>query len=76
MDLDRLASNRYTTPEGIALRGRISMDSATFASDAEELLIFNNANEYAVSVGTIGYEILACLDKDLKREWMMLDHNP
>jgi len=68
--LDRLASNRYITPEGIALLGRISMDSATFASDAKELLIFNNANEYAASVGTIGYEILACLDKDLKREWM------
>ena len=67
--LDRLASNQYITPEGIALRGRISMDSATFSSDADELLIFNNANEYAVSVGTIGYEILACLDKDLKREW-------
>lgn len=68
--LDRLASNRYFTPEGIALLGRISMDSATFASDAKELLIFSNANEYALSVGTIGYEILACLDKDLPREWV------
>lgn len=68
--LDRLASNRYVTPEGIALRGRISMDNASFASDKEELLIFNNANDYAVAVGTIGYEILACLDKDLKREWV------
>jgi len=68
--LDRLASNRYSTPDGAALRGRISMDCAAFASNAEELLIFNNANEYAKSVGTIGYEILACLDKDLKREWI------
>lgn len=67
--LDRLASNRYTTPQGIALRGRISMDSAVFSSDVDELLIFNNANAYAKAVGTIGYEILACLDKDLKREW-------
>lgn len=67
--LNRLASNRYTTPEGIALRGRISMDNAAFASDAQKLLIFNNANEYARAVGTIGYEILACLDKDLQREW-------
>lgn len=67
--LDRLASNRFTTPEGVALRGRISMDNAAFSSDKEELLIFDNANEYARSVGTIGYEILACLDKDLKREW-------
>lgn len=68
--LDRLASNRYVTPEGIALRGRISMDNAVFASDQETLLIFDNANEYARSVGTIGYEILACLDKDLKRVWI------
>jgi alanine racemase len=68
--LDRLASNRYTTPEGVALRGRISMDNAAFASDKDELLIFDNANGYAGAVGTIGYEILACLDKDLKREWI------
>jgi len=67
--LDRLASNRYVTPDGVHLRGRISMDSATFSSDVEELLIFNDANAYAASVGTIGYEILACLDKELKREW-------
>lgn len=67
--LDRLASNRYVTPDGIALRGRISMDSAAFSTDTDELLIFDNANEYAKAVGTIGYEILACLDKDLKREW-------
>lgn len=68
--LNRLASNRFITPEGIALRGRISMDSAAFSGDADELMIFRNANEYARAVGTIGYEILACLDKDLKREWI------
>lgn len=67
--LDRLASNRYTSPEGCALRGRISMDSAAFSSDADQLLIFDNANVYAKAVGTIGYEILACLNKDLKRVW-------
>ena len=68
--LDRLASNKYLTPNGIALRGRISMDSVAFSTDADELLIFNDANEYAKAVGTIGYEILACLGRDLKREWM------
>jgi len=69
--LDRLASNHYVTPQGIALRGRISMDSASFSSDTDELIIFDNANDYARAVGTIGYEILACLDKDLKREWIL-----
>ncbi len=68
--LDRLASNRYITPDNVRLLGRISMDCATFASDTDELLIFDNANEYAKAVGTIGYEILACLNKDLKREWI------
>lgn len=67
--LDRLASNRYTTPEGIALRGRISMDNAVFSSDTDRLVVFDNANDYAKAVGTIGYEILACLDKTLIREW-------
>ncbi|MDD5716609.1 MAG: alanine racemase [Sulfuricurvum sp.] len=67
--LDRLASNRYATPSGAILRGRISMDCASFSTDSETLMIFNNANEYARAVGTIGYEILACLDKNLKREW-------
>ncbi len=69
--LDRLASNRYSTPQAVELRGRISMDSAAFSSDLDELLIFNDANKYAKAVGTIGYEILACLDKDLKREWII-----
>ncbi len=68
--LNRLASNRYVTPEGVALRGRISMDSAVFAGDADELLLFDNANDYARAAGTIGYEILACLDANLKREWI------
>lgn len=68
--LDRLASNKYSTPQAVELRGRISMDSAAFSSDKDELLIFDDANKYAKAVGTIGYEILACLDKDLKREWV------
>ncbi len=72
--LDRLASNRYHTPDGIALLGRISMDCATFASESEELLIFDNANDYAKAVGTIGYEILACLDRELLREMKEFTH--
>lgn len=67
--LDRLASNRYVTPHGNFLRGRISMDSTAFSGNVEELLVFDNANEYAKAVGTIGYEILACLDQGLLRVW-------
>jgi len=45
------------------------MKRGTFAGESEELLIFDNANDYAKAVGTIGYEILACLDRELPRKW-------
>ena len=63
----RAASNRFTTPEGIALRGRISMDNSSFATTKEELLVFNNANDYAAAAGTIGYEVLVGMRPHLKR---------
>jgi alanine racemase len=65
--LMRSASDRYTTPEGARLLGRISMDNATFASDVKELLVFDNANRYADAAGTIGYEVLVRLNPLLER---------
>lgn len=67
--MNRLASNTFVSPEGYPIRGRISMDSTVFATDVNPLLIFDNANTYAASVGTIGYEIMTGLDKNLKRSW-------
>ncbi len=63
----RSCSHRYTTPEGIKLLGRISMDNSSFLSDKEELLIFDNAIEVAKSAQTISYEVLTALKPHLKR---------
>jgi alanine racemase len=63
----RTASNSYTTPEGVALLGRISMDNTAFAATTERLLVFNNANAYAAAAGTIGYEVLVGMRTHLRR---------
>jgi len=64
----RASSNSYVTPGGAALLGRVSMDNTTFSSTAEKLCIFEDANTYAETAGTIGYEILALLSPHIKRE--------
>ena len=63
----RTASNRYVAPCGAALRGRISMDNCSFSSDAETLLVFNDANAYAAAAGTIGYEVLVGMRPHMRR---------
>jgi len=65
--LIRAASNHYTTPQGERLLGRVSMDNSTFTGDRERLLIFDNANDYAASAGTIGYEVLTGLHPEIPR---------
>lgn len=64
----RSLSNNYTTPQGIKLLGRISMDNSTFLSEAEEIEIFNDARVFAKSAGTFSYEVLTSLKEDIKRE--------
>ncbi len=64
----RLCSNNYTTPEGEKLIGRISMDNASFLSQKQEILVFDNATEVARSAQTISYEILTSLKAYIKRE--------
>ena len=63
----RQASNNYTTPEGCRILGRISMDNITLDCDKEEVCIFDDANVYAASCGTIGYEVLVGMREYLKR---------
>lgn len=63
----RSASDGYTTPGGVALLGRISMDNTTFASSNDRLLVFNDANHYAKAAGTIGYEVLTGMRPHLPR---------
>ncbi len=63
----RAASNRYITPNGSKILGRISMDNTTFTCSDEKLLIFDNANDFAKASDTIGYEVLTRLAGYLKR---------
>jgi len=63
----RLASNRYITPDGYKILGKISMDSILVDSDEDSICIFNNALEYAKSCDTISYEILVGMRTYIKR---------
>ncbi len=63
----RSASNRYTTPTGKKLLGRVSMDNTSFTGSEAELLIFENANDYADAAGSIGYEVLVGMRPHMKR---------
>ena len=64
----RTASEHYTAPGGEVMLGRVSMDNCSFASDAEQLLIFNDARSYAEAAGTISYEVLVGLNPRLPRK--------
>ncbi|MBN2783019.1 MAG: alanine racemase, partial [Campylobacterales bacterium] len=48
----RISSDNYTTPKGDKLVGRISMDNSSFLSDADEILVFNDARVLAKSSQT------------------------
>jgi alanine racemase len=63
----RAASNNYTTPHGYSLLGRISMDNLSLACAEEEVCIFDDANVYAKSCQTLGYEILVGMSEHLAR---------
>ncbi len=63
----RACSNKYVTPEGVQLVGTISMDNASFLSDKETLLIFNDARTLSKLVGTISYELLTSLKPNIAR---------
>lgn len=64
----RSASNHYKTPKGYQLLGRVSMDNSSFSSVQDKICIFDNANHYAESAGTISYEVLVGMRAHLKRE--------
>ncbi len=65
--LSRRLSNRYKTPDGVALIGRVSMDNSSYISDKEELLIFHDAREIASYCETIAYEMLTSLSHAIPR---------
>ena len=57
----------FITAENLPILGRVSMDFISLASDKDEVCIMNNAQEAARQLGTISYEVMTALDKDIKR---------
>jgi len=64
----RICSGRLVTCEGIEQVGRISMDNASFLSDAEEICIFKDARDLSELAQTISYEILTSLKPEIARK--------
>jgi alanine racemase len=63
----RSGSNKFVTPQGKRILGRISMDNVNLDCDEEEICLFDDANKYAQSAGTIGYEVLTSMREYIKR---------
>jgi alanine racemase len=57
----------YITAEGLPLLGRVSMDMVSLESDKEEIVIFDHAKKAARQLGTISYEVMTALSKDIER---------
>ncbi len=66
--LFRHASNRYTLPNGARVLGRISMDNCSLTCKDDQVLMFDNASDFAHAADTIGYEVLAALKPHIRRE--------
>jgi alanine racemase len=70
---DGLMRGNYTsspllTAKNLPLLGRVSMDFVTLESQEEEVCIFDDAKMFAKQLGTISYEVLTLLKKELPRE--------
>ena len=63
----RSGSNNFTTPQGYKILGRISMDNVNLDCDKDEVCLFDDANQYAQSCSTIGYEVLTSMREYIKR---------
>ncbi len=59
---------KYTTPQGFDVIGRVSMDNLCLNSQDDEVCLFNNVEELAKIHDTITYEILTSLKPNIKRE--------
>ena len=58
---------KYTTPKGYEILGRVSMDSISLNTSDEEVCIFEDVRELAKLQDTISYEITTTLSRDIKR---------
>ena len=58
----------FVTAEGVPILGRVSMDFISLESEKDEVVIFDDAQVAAKQLGTISYEVMTALSKDIERE--------
>ncbi|MCK5854682.1 MAG: alanine racemase [Sulfurovaceae bacterium] len=61
------SSKPFITAEGLPILGRVSMDYIILESTKDEICIFDNALDAGRQIGTISYEVMTLLHKDIKR---------
>ena len=57
----------FVTAEGVPILGRVSMDFISLESEKDEVVIFDDAQVAAKQLGTISYEVMTALSKDIER---------
>jgi len=62
------SSKPYITAEGLPILGRVSMDFIALESEKEKVLIMDDAQKAAKHFGTISYEVITGLSKDIERK--------
>ncbi len=62
------STDAYVTAEGLPILGRVSMDMIVLEGDKEEVCIFDDAQQAARHYGTISYEIVTALSKEIERK--------
>jgi alanine racemase len=58
----------FVTAEELPILGRVSMDFITLASKDDEVCVMNDAQDAAKQLGTISYEVMTALHKDIERD--------
>ena len=58
----------FVTAEGLPILGRVSMDYILLESTKEEICIFDNALDAGRQIGTISYEVMTLLSRNIRRE--------
>lgn len=61
-------TQKYTTPKGYEILGRVSMDNISINSNDDEICIFNDVRELAKIQNTITYEITTTLNPNIPKE--------
>lgn len=61
------SNTAFVTAEGLPILGRVSMDFIALESEEDEVCVMADAQKAAVAFGTISYEVVTALSKEIKR---------